>query len=104
MDGSVPIVLRGDLKTWKANRELKGSPYFTIAEPLDSTSMAVRSNSSKNMQNIIGVFDQSAVPKTIFNRELLQKQVDGILIRTVYCFIQWMVKKLCMYIVTATNS
>ncbi|SHH16549.1 MauE/DoxX family redox-associated membrane protein [Flavobacterium johnsoniae] len=77
-DGSVPIVLRGDLKNWKVDKELKGSPYFTIAEPLDSTTVAVRSNSSKNMQNILGVFDQYTVPKAKFNRTLLQKQVDGI--------------------------
>lgn len=77
-DGSVPIILRGDLKKWKVNRELTGSPYFTIALPIDSTSIALRSNSSKNMQNMLGIFDQDAVPKTKFNRSLLQKQVDGI--------------------------
>ena len=77
-DGSVPIILRGDLKNWKVNRELKGSPYFTIALPIDSTSIAVRSNSSKNMQNMLGIFEQYAVPKTKFNRTLLEKQVDGI--------------------------
>lgn len=77
-DGSVPIILRGDLKDWKVNRELKGSPYFTIALPLDSTSIAVRSNSSKNMQNMLGIFDQYSIPKARFNRALLQKQVDGI--------------------------
>lgn len=77
-DGSVPIILRGDLKNWKVNRELKGSPYFTVALPIDSTSIAVRSNSSKNMQNMLGIFNQRAVPKTAFNRTLLQKQVDGI--------------------------
>ncbi|WP_163397369.1 MauE/DoxX family redox-associated membrane protein [Flavobacterium fluviatile] len=77
-DGSVPIILRGDLKNWEVNRELKGSPYFTIALPIDSTSIAVRSNSSKNMQNMLGIFNQNAVPKTRFNRTLLQKQVDGI--------------------------
>lgn len=77
-DGSVPIILRGDLKNWKVNRELKGSPYFTIALPIDSTAVAVRSNSSKNLQNILGIFDQYAVPKATFNRTLLQKQVDGI--------------------------
>lgn len=77
-DGSVPIVLRGDLKKWKVDKELKESPYFTIAQPLDSTSVAVRSNSSKNMQNMLGVFDQYTVPKAKFNRTLLQKQVDGI--------------------------
>ncbi|WP_202703714.1 MauE/DoxX family redox-associated membrane protein [Flavobacterium sp. UGB4466] len=77
-DGSVPIVLRGDLKKWKVDRELKGSPYFTIAQPIDSSSIAVRSNSSKNMQNMLGIFDQHTVPKAKFNRALLHKQVDGV--------------------------
>ena len=77
-DGSVPIILRGDLKDWKITTELKGSPYFAKAIPLDSTSIALRSNNGKKLVNVLGVFNSGVVSEINYNNKLLQKQIDGI--------------------------
>lgn len=77
-DGSVPIILRGDMKNWKITNELKGVPYFTRAVPIDGTSAVIRSNNSKNLSNVLGIFNSDSIPKVKYRRELLQKQIDGI--------------------------
>lgn len=77
-DRSVPVVFRGDIKNWIVNKEFKGIPYFTKAAPLDGTSIALRSNNSKNLANVLGVFNMDSMPKMKYKRDLLQRQIDGI--------------------------
>lgn len=77
-DGSVPVQLRGDAKTWMINKELKGMPYFTRSVPLDSNAVVFRSNNAKKLANVLGIFHSDSTPKIQYKRELLQKQVDGI--------------------------
>ncbi|MBW1656173.1 MauE/DoxX family redox-associated membrane protein [Flavobacterium quisquiliarum] len=77
-DGSVPIILRGDLKTWTIDQTFEGVPYFTKAVPIDSTRTVFRSNNSKGLENVIGIYDLNGIPKVSYNRGLLQKQIDGI--------------------------
>lgn len=77
-DGSVPVILRGEVKNWKVTGELSGVPYFTRAVPMDSKSVVLRSNNSKNFSTVLGVFNSDSLPKVTYHRELLQKQVDGI--------------------------
>ncbi|MEP6930043.1 MAG: MauE/DoxX family redox-associated membrane protein [Flavobacterium sp.] len=77
-DGVVPIILRGEVKDWKVTTEMKGSPYFTKAVAIDGTRIAVRSNASKSLANILGIFSPDSIPKVRFHKELLQKQIDGI--------------------------
>ncbi|MBB4804560.1 putative membrane protein YphA (DoxX/SURF4 family) [Flavobacterium nitrogenifigens] len=77
-DGSVPVYLTGSIKNWKINDEFNGIPFFTRAVAVDDNSLVFRSNNAKNAANVIGVFNKKAVTKTIYCRDLLQKQVDGI--------------------------
>lgn len=77
-DGSVPAFFRGDLKNWKITKEFKGIPYFTRAVPIDGTTLAFRSNNSKKLANVLGVFSEDSIPKISYKRDLLQKQIDGI--------------------------
>lgn len=78
MDGSVPTIFRGNTSDWKITKELKGIPYFTLAVPLDSAAISFRSNNAKKLANVLGVFTSNSVPKTTYNRDLLQQQIDGI--------------------------
>ncbi|TRX32987.1 hypothetical protein FNW52_16150 [Flavobacterium sp. ZT3R18] len=78
MDGSVPCVFRGTINNWKANQELKGCPPFTLAEPIDSTTIAFRNNNSKNGAHVLGIFNSGKLPKTRYAATFLQKQIDGI--------------------------
>jgi hypothetical protein len=77
-DGSVPAIFRGSIRNWKINKELKGIPYFTLAEPLDSTRVAFRSNNAKDAANVLGIFISGDRPEIKYNRDLLQRQLDGI--------------------------
>jgi hypothetical protein len=78
LDGTVPKVFRGEIGDWKIKTELKGSPYFTLAEPVDSTSVVFRSNNGQNLANILGVFNAGNTSKIVYNKSLLQKQIDGV--------------------------
>lgn len=78
IDGTVPAIFRGRTRDWKINKELKGSPYFTIAEPIDSTKIIFRANSGSNAANIIGIFTPERPLRIQYNQKLLQKQLDGV--------------------------
>ncbi|MBE0392173.1 DoxX family protein [Flavobacterium sp. PL002] len=78
MDGTVPCVFRGNIHNWKASIELKGSPYFTLAEPIDSSTIAFRNNSGKKGEHVLGVFTSNRLSKVHYTPQLLQKQIDGI--------------------------
>ncbi|WP_055096687.1 DoxX family protein [Flavobacterium aquidurense] len=75
-DGKVPTVFRGSTRDWKLDHEIQGVPYFTLAQPMDSSSMAFRSN-TKSMANILGVYNENQNPQVKFKSTLLQKQLDG---------------------------
>jgi len=78
VDGSVPKIFRGSLKDWKINKELKGTPYFNRAVPLDSTNIVFRSNNGKKLTSVLGVYTSAKIPSINYNKKLLQKQLDGI--------------------------
>ncbi|MNQ30277.1 Methylamine utilization protein MauE [compost metagenome] len=78
MDGSVPCIFRGKVKDWKITEELKGIPKFTLAEPIDSSSVVFRNNSGLQAAHVLGVFNPNTSPKIHYAPSLLQKQIDGI--------------------------
>ncbi|WP_268849187.1 MauE/DoxX family redox-associated membrane protein [Flavobacterium aestivum] len=78
IDGTVPCVYRGSVKDWKAKLIKKGGEYFTTAEAIDSTAIAVCTYSSKNGEGVLGVIHFNDNAKTILNPEILQKQFDGV--------------------------
>lgn len=78
IDGGVPAILRGKIKNWTVTKELKELPHFTRAVPIDGNRLAFRSNNSKNLANVLGVYNDESIPKTTYNRKLLQRQIDGI--------------------------
>ena len=78
MDGTVPTIFSGNIKDWKISKELKNCPSFTLAEPIDSSIIAFRSNNSKKGAHIVGVFTAGRPAKIHYAPQLLQKQIDGI--------------------------
>lgn len=77
-DGMVPCIFRGKISDWKAKLYKSGSEYFTYAEPIDSTSMAVRVQKRGNGESVLGKVDLLSTTKTVLNPNLLQKQIDGL--------------------------
>lgn len=78
MDGSVPCVFRGKIKDWKITKELKGIPNFTIAKPIDSSTIVFRNNKGVEAANIVGIYNSDLQTKVQYVPSLLQKQIDGI--------------------------
>lgn len=77
-DGTVPCIYRGKTADWKAVL-LKGKVNrFTLAEPLDSTRLAVRITSPSSALNILGIYTLRDSLKLHLNQDLLKKQTDGI--------------------------
>jgi uncharacterized membrane protein YphA (DoxX/SURF4 family) len=78
MDGTVPMLYRGSILDWKITKEFTGCPYFDLAEPVDSLNILLRSNNGKKPAQEIGLFSPGANPKISYNKEFLQKQIDGL--------------------------
>ncbi|MEA9412635.1 MauE/DoxX family redox-associated membrane protein [Flavobacterium sp. PL02] len=78
IDGSVPVVYKGQVKDWKAYMKWNGTPTFSHYELIDSLTLAFRSNSNTNGESILGSLHFGNEPKVHLNPNLLQKQIDGI--------------------------
>ena len=77
-DGTVPIILQGDIADWKATTKMQGDYYFNHSYPIDTHKLAVQSNSSVNRENILGLIDIEDSVEAIFSNKLLEKQFDGV--------------------------
>lgn len=78
MDGTVPAIFKGNVTDWKITGELKGLPYFTLAEPIDSSGVIFRTNNNKEASHVIGTYNERRTPKNDYNPSLLKQQIDGI--------------------------
>ncbi len=78
MDGTVPYILRGNIKDWKGYSMLETPLYFNNALPIDSTTLAIRTISSKTREFALGTISLSDSTTMTLSHKLLQKQVDGV--------------------------
>lgn len=78
-DGNVPAVYSGNTADWIAKQSSVPPPYFTVAEPIDSVTIAVRSTSGVDRSNILGTFSIRQRTEK-FHIGLLQRQTasDGL--------------------------
>jgi hypothetical protein len=77
MDGVSPLILRGKIDDWKAAGFMSKTPYFSHAIPINHSSLAIRSISSKNQEYVLGKVNSHASSLSL-KPDLLQKQVDGV--------------------------
>ncbi|MGH2666917.1 MauE/DoxX family redox-associated membrane protein [Flavobacterium sp.] len=78
IDGFVPVIYKGNVNNWKAYVKWNGSTTFSHYQLMDSLTLAFRSNSNINGESILGSLHFGSKPKVLFNKNLLQKQIDGI--------------------------
>ncbi|MGB5819333.1 MAG: hypothetical protein WBG90_07590 [Saonia sp.] len=78
MDGTMPFVFRGNTTYWKAHSMMKEPFYFTMAQPIDSITLAIRGISNRTKENVLGKISLADTAKIDLSHELLQKQVDGV--------------------------
>jgi len=76
-DGTVPVIYRGKLGDPKAQTISFGDAYFTQLAVLDSMKFAIRTQSSKTKDLVIGSLNLLGKPRVNFYPAVLQKQVDG---------------------------
>jgi hypothetical protein len=78
-DGTVPCIFRGKISDWKAKQITGIKTHFSVFEPIDSTTAAIRSRNPKNNESILGQLKLSTdTTMAFFDETLLQKQIDGV--------------------------
>lgn len=77
-DGTVPVILQGDILDWKATTKMKGTYYFNHIYPINNHKLVVQSSSGENLENILGTIDIDDSLQDKFSANLLEKQFDGI--------------------------
>lgn len=77
-DGNVPCIYRGRVSDWKASYVMRGDPYFSLFEPVDSSRIAFRTILKATKTNTLGLFDLSDTTNIHFEPALIQKQQDGV--------------------------
>lgn len=77
-DGTVRSIFKGKMKDWKATSQSGKIPYFTVAEPMDSITVALRLTSYIKKSNSLVTYGLNEKRIIAENANLLKKQVDGI--------------------------
>ena len=78
MDGTVPIIYKGDTGDWKAKILMThNNYYFSKAEVVAPGKIVFRAQQLKTGRNILGTFSFTDSLKVTYAPNLLQKQIDG---------------------------
>ncbi|BDU25159.1 hypothetical protein FLGSB24_19030 [Flavobacterium sp. GSB-24] len=77
-DGTVPSIFTGKIEDWKARIHKGNVPFFTLADPIDSLTIALRLTSLTKKQNTLAVYSLEKRGILSQNTALLDKQIDGI--------------------------
>ncbi|SHN11956.1 hypothetical protein [Flavobacterium xinjiangense] len=78
MDGTVPVIYKGNISDWKAKIIMNENHYFSKAVIIDSDVIAFRTQQFDSKENIIGIFTFKDSVKVKFADDILEKQIDGI--------------------------
>lgn len=78
VDGNVPTIFKGKMSDWLAKYTIKGKSYFSIIQPIDSTSLILRATLISSKTNTLGRINLNDTTKLSFAPELIQKQIDGV--------------------------
>lgn len=71
-DGSTPTVLSGNKLDWRVTSIESEVPYFSFAEPINSSQFIFRANSIDSGQNIIGIFSLGSPESVEIFKELIK--------------------------------
>ena len=78
VDGRVPFIFRGKVRDWNAAPISGNNDYFSLAEPIDSATIALRIHSRKTGESIMSVFTIGDKNTSQNYPLILQKQFDGV--------------------------
>lgn len=77
-EGTVPYIFKGSTADWKAKIRLHSGYYFSHLVPIDSVKLAVRYIAPKTGESLLGLVNLADTANVRHNKQLLQKQFDGI--------------------------
>lgn len=79
-DGHVPVIFKGFIHDPKgdAHQITSDSPFFDQIKIIDSSTILIRSRSSINNENILGLIKLDSPANIILKDDALEKQTDGI--------------------------
>lgn len=81
-DGSIPIVYKGQLNTTEKTKQTEifsfKEAYFNDFIPIDSTSIAIKSQSGQDYKNVLGLININNKPRVSINSKLLESNSDGV--------------------------
>lgn len=78
MDGTVPVIYRGNIANWKAKLIMHSNNYyFSKAEIIAPDKIVFRAQELKSRNNVLGTFNFSDSLQVQYAPSLLQKQIDG---------------------------
>lgn len=78
MDGTASKILRGKITDWKASMVMEDEAYFSLAEPVDSSTIIIRTRSRATNEETLGIISLKDSIKVKLFPNLLQKQIDGV--------------------------
>ncbi len=103
VDGNVPAIFQGTTKDWNAKYVMKGKSYFSIIQPIDSTSLVFRATLKSTLTNTLGRITLKDTNHLKFAPQLIQKQIDGVFDTDGQLFFDNFSKKI-IYVFTYRNE
>ncbi|MDM1377699.1 MULTISPECIES: MauE/DoxX family redox-associated membrane protein [Myroides] len=81
-DGSIPIVYKGQLNTTQKTKQTEifsfKEVYFNDFIAIDSTSIAIKSQSSQDYKNVLGIINSKTTPRAFIDTSILESDSDGV--------------------------
>jgi len=77
-DGTVPTLFIGSIADWKASQVVIPLKRFSAFEPISESKAVIRGKKPNSGESTLGLLDFSQQKNTIWNGDILQKQIDGI--------------------------
>ncbi|MDM1530746.1 MauE/DoxX family redox-associated membrane protein [Myroides odoratimimus] len=81
-DGSIPIVYKGQLNTTEKTKQTEifsfKEAYFNDFVAIDSTSIAIKSQSSQDYKNVLGIINSQTTPRAFIDTSILESDSDGV--------------------------
>ncbi|MGV9004421.1 MauE/DoxX family redox-associated membrane protein [Flavobacterium sp.] len=77
-EGTVPYIFTGSVENWKASKKLNSGNFFSSLQPINNNKAAIRYYDNRTGEHLVGVINLADTSKVKYNKNVLQKQVDGV--------------------------
>ncbi|MHA7831831.1 MAG: hypothetical protein ACX93O_12090 [Flagellimonas sp.] len=78
MDGTMPLILRGNIGEWKAKPWMEGEAYFNKALVVDTNKILIRTIETKSQKSTLGLIEKHKGFQVRLDTSLLRRQGSGL--------------------------